>query len=418
MKRFVYCLDNAQMAHDNLYPTNISMIERSISSYDKDIRQIRFYKKEVMRRESESLSTTLFGNSVMDSVYECYAHLCEHYEVGDEIFIFGFGKGAFQARSLAGMISYCGLVTAEDNVALEEAKVYYQHRITQTRKEIEEFNYWRMQNSIMMCANEEDYLYRKEHSQNIVPSILKIKYIGVLDTVNAMGLFNFYPWQDTILSSQVESARHIMALDERRKKFTLIPWSNISELNAKACENGREDNLYQQLWFPGTHSLMGGGGMHRGLSDEAFRWIVEGAKQAGLKMIYDEDGELFTLNTNPLDWIYPPMDIDKRMILKAKLWLKCKLTMKATRSERAGPMDISEVHDFVKIRFLAKKIYLPEKKLYRPASLEKLKHGLLLENLVYNYAAYQKVFLYCYKTKRRLAQNHLKHQEASLCLMA
>jgi len=391
MKRLIYCLDGTANKYDDAYPTNVVIMDKSISENDNGIEQIKYYHKGVGTETGKKIIGGAGGFGLFENIMDSYKHLCKHYELGDEIYIFGFSRGAYTARSFAGLIGFCGLLSSDNLSELDNVAKYYKDRITQTDDEVEEFNQWRMKNSLFVCANEEDYNYRKEHSDNEedIPNILKIKYIGVWDTVKTIGLFKKYEWHNDKLSPHVEYARHAIALDERREKFNITKWENIDELNKLALKNGREDKSYQQLWFPGTHGSVGGGGLHRGLSDEAFQWIREGAKEAGLKFIDSGDAEIFSLKPNPLDFLYN--STGENITFKEKaigLFFKGLYTVLG-KIDRDGPKSLDELHTTVKIRFLAQEKYLPENKLYRPKSLSKLKQELLSIEPIYDAVDYE-----------------------------
>ena len=391
MKRLIYCLDGTANKYDDAYPTNVVIMDKSISENDNGIEQIKYYHKGVGTETGSKIIGGAGGFGLFKNIMDSYKHLCKYYELGDEIYIFGFSRGAFTARSFAGLIGFCGIISPENFSELDKVETFYKDRITQTDDEVEEFNQWRMKNSLLVCANTEDYNYRKEHfaGENNIPKILKIKYIGVWDTVKTIGVFKKYEWHDDKLSPHVEYARHAIALDERREKFNITKWDNIDELNKQLLEKSIEDRHYQQLWFPGTHGSVGGGGLHRGLSDEAFQWIREGAKKAGLKFIERGEAEIFSLKPNPLDYLYN--STGENTTFKAKvigLFFKGLYTILG-KIDREGPISLDELHETVKIRFLASKKYLPENKLYRPKSLNKLKDELLELKPIYDSVDYE-----------------------------
>lgn len=121
---------------------------------------------------------------------------------------------------------------------------------------------------------------------------LMIDYIGVWDTVKALGLpegmqlsdrANAKYWfHDAALSSSVISARHAIAIDEARATFPPMPWDNLDDLNLD--RNG----AYSQQYFPGDHGSVGGGGEEIGLSSVTLHWIAIGAAQAGLSIHWEE----------------------------------------------------------------------------------------------------------------------------------
>jgi hypothetical protein len=126
---------------------------------------------------------------------------------------------------------------------------------------------------------------------------LVIRYMGLWDTVRSFSVFGagegdeakparWSTWtyfHDNRLSSMVMEARHAMALDERRRLFRPLAWSNLDALNALS---GRAAEApFRQLWFPGDHGSVGGGGNRVGLSSVALRWVALGAARAGLRLM-------------------------------------------------------------------------------------------------------------------------------------
>jgi uncharacterized protein (DUF2235 family) len=123
--------------------------------------------------------------------------------------------------------------------------------------------------------------------------MLQVRYLGVWDTVGALGIpsrFSIsgpldkkFQFHDTSLSAFVQSARHAVAIDERRKDFVPTLWDNTDALNkARGADPTTPDAPYQQRGFPGVHSSVGGGGGRRGLFDQSLDWILDGARAAGL----------------------------------------------------------------------------------------------------------------------------------------
>lgn len=126
--------------------------------------------------------------------------------------------------------------------------------------------------STRVCVSEHDRQWRRnncaEFDANAVP-ILTIRYVGVWDTVGALGWPNIIPgakwlnrkrgFHDVRLTSKVQAARHALALDERRKPFRPTIWNNVAELNAdRGASHYHPDAPYQQKWFPGVHGAVGG----------------------------------------------------------------------------------------------------------------------------------------------------------------
>src|SRR5205085_5207969 len=104
-----------------------------------------------------------------------------------------------------------------------------------------------------------------------------------------------YEFHDTKLSEFVCGGRHAVAIDEKRRSFRPELWSNLLALNAAAGIPVDQDGApYQQKWFPGTHSSVGGGGEanRHGLSDQALHWVWVGAMRMGLELDTSEQSRI------------------------------------------------------------------------------------------------------------------------------
>jgi len=244
-----------------------------------------------------------FGWGLNENIKSAYANLCEQYEAGDEIFIFGFSRGAYTARSLAGMVRKCGIVADPTPKNLDAAfRLYRQpgvanhpdalHVLKTRRKLSPRFGTsqadmdWR---AVTPWANDPSDMHRVD-----------IAYLGIWDTVGALGIpapllgpvaniwNNKYRFHDTLLSSMVKSARHAVALDERRVFYRPALWDNLeASRDDEGLNRGdrSEDRPYQQVWFTGNHSIVGGSAPKaRALTGQSLQWIAEGAQQAGLEI--------------------------------------------------------------------------------------------------------------------------------------
>jgi len=205
------------------------------------------------------------GQGLDQKIMDVYTFLVLNYEPGDHIFLFGFSRGAYTARSLAGFIRNSGILRPEHLPLIERAYGLYRNR-----------NEYTGPDSDTMVA------FRRAYCKE---PLTRIKFIGVWDTVGSLGIplpafsrYNLerYKFHDTTLSSTVDYAYHALAIDERRSLFTPTLW-NLST-NTK---NGSTQVL-EQRWFPGVHSNIGGGYVDRGLSDCALHWMIQKAEAVGL----------------------------------------------------------------------------------------------------------------------------------------
>ncbi|MGB3338211.1 MAG: DUF2235 domain-containing protein [Devosia sp.] len=298
MKRIAIFCDGTwnRMSADE--PTNVLMAAEAVLSTGADgVPQVVHYNEGVGTSYvvNEWIETRLagaFGWGLFDKVADAYRFLIFNYEPGDQIFIFGFSRGAFTARSLAGLIRKCGVVPRANGRSIKKAFDFYQSKVALPDED--DAQQFRMDNSPGTVCKAEDRDWRIAHGADPeavarIP-LLDIRYIGVWDTVEALGLprhlhlsaltgkIASYEFHDARLSSTVHSARHAVAVDENRRSFEPTLWDNLPRLN----DGHGDGTLYQQSWFPGEHGAVGGGGGRRGLSNNALAWILDGAEQQGL----------------------------------------------------------------------------------------------------------------------------------------
>ncbi|AXC10225.1 hypothetical protein ACPOL_0868 [Acidisarcina polymorpha] len=204
------------------------------------------------------------GTGLFQKVQDGYAFLSYVWDPGDEIFVFGFSRGAYTARSLAGMIALFGVPTRNlDN---------------QTVKRI--FDVYRIA----------DASERKAAKAPLVGEYgltdVDVRMVGVWDTVGALGIPGHlftgfdqdkYGFLDTSLSPCVKNAYQAVSIDERRSQFTPTLWTNA---DGSPRDN---DAQLQQVWFPGVHCDVGGSYSECELSNITLRWMVDNARSCGLQ---------------------------------------------------------------------------------------------------------------------------------------
>ena len=234
------------------------------------------------------------------------------YEQGDEVYIFGFSRGAFAARSLAGMIRSCGIAPRSHLGRIPEAVARYVSRAPETHPEHPHSYTFRADFAPDTATSRAEFNWRRKMGDQTAIQ-LTLPYFGVWDTVGALGLPAFLPFadrfnaqyqfHDTMLSSSVLSARHAVALDERRKTFPPHLWSNLANLNALFDTDGpQKAPAYLQQWFAGDHGSVGGGGSRIGLSSIAMHWVAMGLRTQGSRSI----GKILTVRrTASISWNQP-----------------------------------------------------------------------------------------------------------------
>jgi uncharacterized protein (DUF2235 family) len=292
VKRIAIFCDGTWNTMASPEPTNVVIAARAVQSVAADgVTQITYYNEGVgttylIAPGLEARIAGAFGVGLFDKIADAYRFLILNYQPGDDIYIFGFSRGAYTARSLAGMIRKCGVLRKENAAQIGRAFTFYKNPdVRPSGKEAHQFRAELSHPVSLKVRNRSgDAIARADQDG------FSIAYLGVWDTVGALGIPSYLPLSDRLngvnryrfhdaeLSSLIGSARHALAIDENRRPFEATQWSNLDTLNAMP---GRDGN-YQQLWFPGDHGSVGGGGDIRGLSNEALIWVVEGARQAGL----------------------------------------------------------------------------------------------------------------------------------------
>ncbi|MGH8260631.1 MAG: DUF2235 domain-containing protein, partial [Steroidobacteraceae bacterium] len=184
------------------------------------------------------------GICLSSSVKAAYAFVADNYQDGDEIFLFGFSRGAYVVRSLAGLLGCVGLLRRSAMFRFEDVWDYYTRPKSQ-----------RIPGALDQVGK------RLED--------VRIRCIGVWDTVGALGVPGtklcsaLYAFHDTSLGPHVQYAFQALALDERRGNFQPAIWVPT-----------HGDQVLEQVWFPGVHSDIGGGYHHHGLADTTLRWML------------------------------------------------------------------------------------------------------------------------------------------------
>lgn len=208
------------------------------------------------------------GFGLTRNIKSGYYFMVRNYEVGDSIFLFGFSRGAFTARTLASLVGYTGILYSEEEDRLDDVLRIFIDGNDPGRERLK------------------SYLRSLPFARNENRQPLPIHFIGVWDTVASMGipsdliprrlrtlLKHWTASQSTMLPLHITHARHALALHELRTDFQPVLWEGFA--------NGQS---LEQKWFAGAHSDVGGG-YYRGttLSDIALAWIKRAAIECGLK---------------------------------------------------------------------------------------------------------------------------------------
>ncbi|MDT0604510.1 MULTISPECIES: DUF2235 domain-containing protein [Thalassotalea] len=264
MKRIIICADGTwnrpeQLGKDQ-YPTSVLTFARHLlPEDDTGTKQVVFYDWGIGSYHDQ-LSGGAFGAGLEKNVLDGYRFLVHNYDIGDEIYLFGFSRGAYTIRSLCGLINNCSVLKSAEGRLVEKAFDIYK-----TKKHTPKSQFakdWRAEHSI---ANQ-----------------VKIHFVGVWDTVGALGLpFSIFGlikdkhlFYDRKLGSNLKTVRHALSLDETRDDFEATIWQP------------RDDVDLAQVWFAGVHADIGGSykpdNDGKVLSDIPMQWLLTEAENSGL----------------------------------------------------------------------------------------------------------------------------------------
>jgi uncharacterized protein (DUF2235 family) len=275
MKRIVVCCDGTWNDPAKPRQTNVSKLRNAVVIRGPDqgrVEQRVHYISGVGTAGSlwDRLRGAAAGYGLDENVQLAYLHIATAYKPGDHLYLFGFSRGAYTARSTLGMVRKCGILKDTSAEAIANAWAFYRNDIHPERKEAKAF--------------------RREHSHliNEPDNYLVIaRFIGVWDTVGSLGvpikrLREKYNFHDVTLTSLVDHAYHALAIDEKRRDFEPTLWAR--------SKTPRKEQVMEQRWFAGAHSDVGGGGAREGRdaqSDYVLEWMLCKAAAAGLDVDRD-----------------------------------------------------------------------------------------------------------------------------------
>jgi hypothetical protein len=266
-RRLIVCCDGTWNWPDAQRETNVVRILRALKPDDDGIAQIVHYHEGVGTGNIlDRIAGGGAGIGLSASVKACYGFLVDNYQEHDEIFLFGFSRGAYVVRSLAGVIGKIGMMRKRE-----------MHRFAEV------WNwYWRDESKRKPQDLEQ---LAPERHRNV-----DIECIGVWDTVGALGVpgtrlcaaaFEFH---ETALGRHVRHAFQALAIDESRGNFQGAVWVPFDPRRRRrgvaaapqepAPAHDGPPQVLEQVWFPGVHSNVGGGYPAHGMSDATFLWML------------------------------------------------------------------------------------------------------------------------------------------------
>ncbi|MFK5984028.1 MAG: DUF2235 domain-containing protein [Pseudomonadota bacterium] len=250
-KNIVVCLDGT----GNEFEENNSNVVKLFRVIERDTSQVAYYdpgvgtladpayKTPVVKKINKLLGLA-FGRGITQNVVEAYSFIMDHFEQGDRLFLFGFSRGAYTTRVLAGLIHSCGLLEPGcQNLIPYAMKLYKAEKVdfkTMSR-------------------------FKSSFGRNV-----KIDFLGLWDSVSTIGwIYNpvFLPY--TTNNKSVHIVRHALAIDEKRSFFKEMRWG----------KSYKDKQNIKEVWFPGVHSDVGGGYSEKesGLAKISLEWMIKEA---------------------------------------------------------------------------------------------------------------------------------------------
>jgi uncharacterized protein (DUF2235 family) len=277
-KKIVICLDGTGNQMKAKGHTNVATLFAMLDLSDPT-KQIGYYDPGVgtlsaanargaADRWISRMYGLAFGSGMRANVAEAYAYLMQCWQPGDELYIFGFSRGAYTARALVGMLNRPGLLRPGSENLVPYAVAQYATNKTfsdDDKQNMREFSHafcWGTEARPLSPPWANDTYEMHWHA---VP----IKYLGVWDTVKAAGILRLgnLRWPFTHQLFNVRQIRHAVSIDEYRRPY--------HEYLADPRHHGLEE-----AWFAGVHSDVGGTFEDDPrLAKIALKWIVDGTVQ-------------------------------------------------------------------------------------------------------------------------------------------
>jgi uncharacterized protein (DUF2235 family) len=242
-KKIIICCDGTwnspdQSSDGRPVPTNVVKLVRALNPIDaNNVAQIIYYNQGVGTGDVvDKLIGGSTGYGISQNILDCYRFLANNFVPGDDIYCFGFSRGAYTARAFAGLVASYGLLPKQE---LDKLPIIYKlSRIVPEKRPKHKF-------------------YQEVESLKSISNKPRFKFIGVWDTVGALGAPTpmlgwitrkiWVGFHNTRLNN-IDYAYHALAIDERREPFKPNLWTHAGD-----------SKEMKQVWFSGCHSNIGGG---------------------------------------------------------------------------------------------------------------------------------------------------------------
>ncbi|WP_434926996.1 DUF2235 domain-containing protein [Shewanella sp. HL-SH2] len=325
-KRIVVCADGTwnrpELDVEQDHATNVLKLARAIDPIASDGKSQQVFYDWGLGSYHDVLISGATGRGLHKNIVDGYRYIVQNYSPGDEVWLFGFSRGAYTVRCLSGLINNCGIIKRPDAKYIQKA-----------------FDHYKTQDNKYAPDGIKSVEFREKYSH----ATRDVAFVGVWDTVGAMGIpFSFLglfedkdEFFDTKIGANVKVARHALAIDEHRQDFTPTIWSSKDSVDI------------EQVWFAGAHSNVGGSypadddGTR--LSDIPLQWMMQQAQLNGLSI---EHHLLDGIVLNPL----------AKLVNSRRKFYRLK-----TKSLRTiNDLGAAQVHSSVKARWQQDDSYRPE----------------------------------------------------------
>jgi uncharacterized protein (DUF2235 family) len=287
MKRLVLCFDGTWAASsDPATHTNVVKLANLVTTSAASVHQITYYNSGVgTGGPIDRFLGGAFGFGLKSNVKRGLTFLALNYDAGDEIYLFGFSRGAYTARALAGVIAQAGIPVDIKHAEHHWNKYQEIARLQPKPGTPRDSEEWRKAQDAIDNVRADFVQLARNVDENGEWQDVKIKCVGVWDTVGSYGVpsgfglralpFMLTYWtrgfRNTHFGRTTEVGLHAVAIDERRRPFTPTFWTFRPKVQVEAEEH--HPNV-EQVWFAGVHANIGGGYENSGLSDLALAWML------------------------------------------------------------------------------------------------------------------------------------------------
>jgi uncharacterized protein (DUF2235 family) len=347
-KNIVICSDGTGQSADSINPSNVVRLcslldlanpKNQICCYDAGVgtmtkrggadlvRRLAPQVKTLEDKERSLVKRVLrpgivlagkaVGYGLKENIEQMYQYLSKNYIDGDHIYLFGFSRGAFTMRVLAGLLYRCGLL--RENRLGRFSEAYEEHYADRHYESIQDPNERER-------IEKEDDEFRSANARSC-----KVEFLGIWDTVKSYGYFWPQGLPNTRHNPIVNTVRHALSIDEQRSTFvqTSWGWGDLDvETGCPLPTEAQRNKDVHEVWFTGDHSDVGGGyeDAESGLAKISLKWMIGETwnvnKDPAFKLLMDEgkyrdmfkdfrpgpNAPLFKRHNRLTDWKLSPID--------------------------------------------------------------------------------------------------------------